>query len=98
MGCRKYERKDVWIMDEFQYTVQDKLGMHARPVGLLVNLVKTFDGAVTVTKGGKTVGADSLVGLMSLGVKQGDVITVSMEDDGENVELEKLKHFVKNNF
>ena len=85
-------------MTEFQYKISDERGFHARPVGLLVELVKGMDTAVTITKDGNTVSADQLVALMTLNVKKGDVITITLEDDCDEAELEKVKKFVEQTF
>ena len=31
-------------MKQFQYTIKDELGVHARPAGLLVKLAKAMEG------------------------------------------------------
>lgn len=41
-------------MKQFTITIQDKEGLHARPVGLLSKAAKGFQCAVTLTKGEKT--------------------------------------------
>ena len=41
-------------MKEFQYTVKDACGIHARPAGLLVKVAKGFASTATLEKGGKT--------------------------------------------
>ena len=38
-------------MKEFQYTVKDACGIHARPAGLLVKTVKGFASSATPGKG-----------------------------------------------
>ena len=48
-------------MRTFEYTIKDKLGIHARPAGLLVNAVRALDSEVTVTKGAKTVNGIQLL-------------------------------------
>ena len=59
-------------MKEFTYTIEDELGIHARPAGLLSKLAKSFpDTLVTVTKGDKTVKASQLMKLMNMGIKRG---------------------------
>ena len=64
-------------MKQFDYTIKDPIGIHARPAGLLVKEAKTFAGTVvTITKNGTTVTATQLMKLMGLGVKHGDVVTV----------------------
>ena len=37
-------------MKEFQYTVKDACGIHARPAGLLVKVVKGFSSTATLDK------------------------------------------------
>ena len=62
-------------MKQFEYTIHDPLGIHARPAGMLVKEAKAFaDTVVTITKNGTTVKATQLMKLMSLGVKKGDVV------------------------
>ena len=34
-------------MRTFEYTIKDKLGIHARPAGMLVNAVRALDSEVT---------------------------------------------------
>ena len=41
-------------MKQFQYTIKDELGVHARPAGLLVKLAKQYTSAITIEKNGKT--------------------------------------------
>ena len=61
-------------MKEFQYTVKDACGIHARPAGLLVKTVKGFASTATLEKGGKTCDLRKLMALMGMGVKQGDTV------------------------
>jgi phosphoenolpyruvate---glycerone phosphotransferase subunit DhaM len=55
-------------------------GLHSRPAAAIVRAVSTFDAKVTIadlTTGTGPVAANSLVGLMSLGSRTGDVIRIS---------------------
>jgi phosphotransferase system HPr (HPr) family protein len=53
-------------------------GLHARPAATLASTMAGVDAKVTIGRpGGPTVAANSLVGLMSLGAKQGETLTVS---------------------
>ena len=83
-------------MRTFEYTIKDKLGIHARPAGLLVNAVRALD-SVTVTKGAKTVGGAKLIALMGLGVKCGDTITVTVSGGDERASENALKEFLEKN-
>ena len=61
-------------MKEFQYTVKDACGIHARPAGLLVKTVKGFASTATLEKDGKSCDMRKLMALMGMGVKQGETI------------------------
>ena len=85
-------------MKQFECTVKDPLGIHARPAGLLVKEAKAFaDTTVTITKNGTTVKATQLMKLMGLGVKQGDVVTVAAEGANEDAAVAALSDFFNNN-
>ena len=85
-------------MKEFTYTIEDELGIHARPAGLLSKLAKSFpDTLVTVTKGDKTVKASQLMKLMNLGIKRGDEVTVAAEGAAEETAAEALRNFFEEN-
>ncbi len=85
-------------MKEFDYAIRDQLGIHARPAGLLAKLAKGYgDTVITVTKGGNTVKASQLMKLMGMGVKQGDVVTVSAEGPAEEEAIAAAKKFFEEN-
>ena len=44
-------------MKEFQYTIKDACGIHARPAGLLVKVVKSHASTATLEKDGPSIQA-----------------------------------------
>lgn len=85
-------------MQQFTYTVNDPLGLHARPAGLLAKLAKPYgDTVITITKGTKTVKASQLMKLMSLAVKNGDEVTVAAEGPAEEEAITAVKKFFEEN-
>ena len=84
-------------MKTFEYTIKDELGIHARPARLLVKESKKFESECTITKDGKTKKLTQLMMLMSLGVKQGDIVTVTAEGADEEAAAAALKEFFENN-
>ena len=85
-------------MKEFNYVVNDPLGLHARPAGLLAKLAKPYaDTVITVTKAGKTVKASQLMKLMSLAVKNGDEVVVAAEGPAEEEAIAAVKKFFEEN-
>ena len=63
-------------MKEFNYVITDPEGIHARPAGLFVKAAAAFPCNVTIGKDGKDVDAKRILGVMSLGVKQGMEVTI----------------------
>lgn len=62
-------------MKAFDYIIKDAIGIHARPAGNLVKLIKGFSSTVTIEKEGKpAINATALMKLMQLGVKCGDTV------------------------
>ena len=85
-------------MKQFEYTIHDPLGIPARPAGMLVKEAKAFaDTVVTITKNGTTVKATQLMKLMSLSVKQGDVVTVAAEGANEDAAIIAISNFFQSN-
>ena len=84
-------------MNTFEYTIKDELGIHARPAGLLVKEAKKYESECTITKDGKTKKLTQLMMLMSLGVKQGETVTVTAEGADEDVAIAGLKEFFEAN-
>ena len=84
-------------MKTFEYTIKDELGIHARPAGLLVKEAKKYESECTITKDGKTKKLTQLMMLMSIGVKQGETVTVTAEGADEDTAIEGLKAFFEAN-
>ena len=85
-------------MKNFTYTINDPLGIHARPAGLLSKAAKVYsDTVITVEKNGNAVKASQLMKLMGLGVKQGDVGTVTADGASEDAAIAAMKEFFQNN-
>ena len=55
---------------------QQQKGLHARASAKFVQTVERFDAEVRVTRGGETVGGNSIMGLMMLAAGPGTTITV----------------------
>ena len=84
-------------MKEFNYTIKDELGIHARPAGQLVKTAAKFSSAVTIEKGGKTGDAKRIFAVMGLGVRCGDTITVKIDGEDEDPAAIEKEAFLKKN-
>ena len=83
-------------MKQFNYTIKDALGFHARPAGKFSKLAKSFeDTTVTLSANGKSVNAGQLMKLMGMGIKQGTEIVIACEGAKEIEAAEKLQAFLE---
>ena len=70
-------------------------GLHARPVGELVKLVKTFpESKVTLSTPARSVNAASMLSILSLGLKAGTEVVVGVEGGDEPAVLEAVASFI----
>jgi phosphocarrier protein HPr len=86
-------------MKEFKYTIKDPVGIHARPAGQLAKEAAKFQSIITIIKGEKNADTRRLMALMGLGIKQGDVITITADGSDEAQAADAILSFLtKNNF
>ncbi len=85
-------------MKQVVVTVNAEVGLHARPASLFVKKAAEFSSAITVQKGDRKVDAKRLLAVMSLGVKQGESITINAEGPDEQAAVEALQQLVESNF
>lgn len=84
-------------MKEFNYTIKDPEGIHARPAGVLVKEVGKYESKITITKDGKEVDAKRIIGIMGLGAKQGNEVTIKIDGADEEAAYEALNQFFQDN-
>ena len=84
-------------MKSFSYVINDELGLHARPAGMLAKEAKKFSSKITITKERKTVSATQLMMIMSLGVKKGAEVTVEADGEDEAEAIAAIENFFKEN-
>ncbi|MFE8696568.1 HPr family phosphocarrier protein [Cytobacillus sp. FJAT-53684] len=82
-------------MVEKQIEVKLKTGLQARPAALFVQEANRFASDVFLEKDGKKVNAKSIMGLMSLAVSSGSVITLMVDGRDETEALEELSNYIQ---
>ena len=82
-------------MREFKYVIQDALGIHARPAGVLVKAANAFDSRIELEKRGKKGDLKRIFSVMALGVKKDDEIIVRIEGADEDEAAHKLEELFK---
>lgn len=82
-------------MKEIKYVITDAEGIHARPAGELVKAAKAFTSTMKITKDDKTVDAKRLLALMGMGIKKGQMITLTIEGPDEAEAAAAMEAFLK---
>lgn len=84
-------------MKEFKYVITDPEGIHARPAGLLVKQSALYTSEIKIGKGEKFADAKRIFGVMGLGVKTGEEITMTADGEDEDKAIKELEAFFKEN-
>lgn len=84
-------------MKEFKYVITDPEGIHARPAGELVKAAKAFECAIKLDKEGKSGDCKRIFGIMGLGVKKGQEVTLTFDGADEDAACEAIRKFMQEN-
>ena len=85
-------------MLEFEAKVDNKIGMHLRAAGEFVKVATQFESEVFVTKDGRKANGKSILGLASLAIESGAIITIQVEGDDEADAREALEELIDAKF
>ena len=83
---------------EASLVITNKVGLHLRPAGLLVQTAARFRSKIVVLFADKTANAKSIMGVMKLGVSMGDSIVVQAEGEDAEQAIAALTDLVHRNF
>lgn len=84
-------------MKEFEWTIEEELGIHARPAGMLVKTAAKFSSEIKLFGRDKEADGKKLFSVMSLGAKKGDKIRLCISGNDENEAQKALLDFCKKN-
>lgn len=70
--------------------IASSVGLHARPAAVLADAVDESGVDIVISFDGEEADAASLLEIMTLGVKHGDEVTLSTEDDNAGAVLDSL--------
>ncbi|MBT9450290.1 HPr family phosphocarrier protein [Akkermansia glycaniphila] len=81
-----------------EFTILNKLGIHARPAAQFVRAASKFDSDITVEKDEEAVDGKSIMGLMMLAVGHGSKITITITGADEEKAMEVLGDLIDRKF
>ncbi|GCF08888.1 HPr family phosphocarrier protein [Dictyobacter arantiisoli] len=85
-------------MQQARIQIQNEVGLHARPAAQFVKCAKQFSSKITVTYGGKTVDAKSLIRVLSLSISRDGEIEITVEGSDEKESIASLLELIQGNF
>lgn len=85
-------------MIEQDFTIVNKLGLHARASALLVKTAHKFTSEIKIEREGVEVNGKSIMGIMMLAAGKGSVIRLKIEGEDEEDAMTVLGELVTNGF
>ena len=81
-----------------EITVQNEVGLHARPATYFILKANEFKSGIWVEKEERRVNAKSLLGVLSLGIVKGTNIALIADGSDEKEAVDALVSLIQNNF
>lgn len=69
-------------------------GLESRPAALFVQNAGKFQSKITVAINDRSINAKSIMGVISLGILDGEVVTITADGADENEALKELVEFL----
>ena len=85
-------------MAKKDFTILNKLGIHARPAAQFVKTANRFQSDIYVEKDGEEVDGKSIMGLMMLAAGHGSVISVNAEGTDADAAIAALGDLIDRKF
>ncbi|NHD18763.1 HPr family phosphocarrier protein [Actinopolyspora sp. BKK1] len=83
---------------ERELTLENEVGLHARPAALLARSLTGLEAAVTVSSGESTADARSVLGVMGLGARKGDRIGLRATGPDAETAVQRITELVERDF
>ena len=78
-----------------EVTVNNEVGLHARPATYFIQKANEFKSGIWVEKDERRVNAKSLLGVLSLGIVKGTTITLIADGSDEVAAVDALSELVE---
>jgi phosphoenolpyruvate-protein phosphotransferase/dihydroxyacetone kinase phosphotransfer subunit len=83
---------------EIQLALSNPTGLHARPASLFVQTAARFAARIELSGHGRQTDAASIMGVLSLNLRQGDILTLRASGTEAEAALKALEELVQANF
>lgn len=82
-------------LQSFTYIIKDPIGLHARPAGAMVQLIKNYDCQVTIKCNDKIASGTSIIQLLQLGADKGSALQITAEGKEASQALIAIMQFLE---
>jgi len=80
------------------FTISNKLGLHARPSAQLTQTASRFAAEIHISRIGRRVNAKSIMGVMMLAAGQGATVHVEAEGEDAEAALQAIGELIASGF
>ena len=80
------------------FTINNRLGLHARPSAQITQVASRHTSEVWISKNGRRVNAKSIMGVMMLAAGQGSVLTVEADGPDEQQAIDAIGELIVSGF
>ncbi|MBQ8739147.1 MAG: HPr family phosphocarrier protein [Clostridia bacterium] len=74
--------------------IVNDVGLHARPATFFIQKANSFNASIWIEKEDRRVNAKSLLGVLSMGIVKGSVVTIIADGDDEQLAVEGLETLI----
>ncbi len=81
-----------------EITVNNQVGLHARPATFFIQKANEFKSSIWIEKDDRRVNAKSLLGVLSLGIVKGTSVNIVADGPDESQAIETLSNLIDSDF
>ena len=81
-------------MSRKEVVVQIAGGLEARPIAVLVQVASQYESSIYLEAGNKRVNAKSIMGMMTLGLNEGEKIVIEADGKDEAAAVEGVEKYI----
>lgn len=80
---------------KFSYKIKAETGLHGRAAARIVSKCKEYDSNISIIHNGRIGETDSIISLVTINAKQGDIVNVIIDGTDEVSVYEDFKGFIE---
>ncbi|MGN0361434.1 MAG: HPr family phosphocarrier protein [Bilifractor sp.] len=75
-------------------TIQISSGLETRPIAMLVQVASQYESSIYLESGTKKVNAKSIMGMMTLGLDNGESVIVTADGADEQEAIKSIRNYL----